>query len=606
MVGHTARRSFRDDRNGNPRYLGLYVFFLFLGFALVAKLAQLQIFDYSIFEARASNQHGLVEDLQPERGRILVQDRSDGRLYPLATNREAWTIYAVPRVMEEPEKIAHELSALLGIDDTELVTKLSKENDPYEVILKDAPLDKVEEIISRNYMGIRFTRETARLYPEKEVGGQLIGFVGPNTDGVLTGKYGIEGNFDELLAGRPGQIVGEKDASGRRITVGDYESHSDIDGADIVLTIDRAIQYEACRQVKDAVKQHDADAGSIVIIDPKTGAILGMCSFPDFDPTNYGAIEDISVLNNPVTFTAYEPGSVFKPFTVAAGFDAQVISPGSTYVDTGAEEIDDFTIRNSDGKVNGLQTMKDVLVKSLNTGTIFIQRQLGKKTFREYVEAFGFGARTDIELSPEGEGNIDSLKLPGDIFAATGSYGQGLTVTPIQLVSGYAALANGGKLMRPYIVQEVIYPDGTSERTRPQVLSEPVSSRASRLLTGVLVAVVEEGHGKRAGVPGYWVAGKTGTAQVPKKTGRGYEEDNTIGSFAGFAPAGDPAFVMLVKIDHPRDVQWAESSAAPLFGRMAEFLLRYLQVPPEREVAPPPPPEPEPEPENDIEDDTAE
>ncbi|MCR4278484.1 MAG: penicillin-binding protein 2 [bacterium] len=578
------------EHSKKGRYLVVSFFFVVLGTALVSKLAQLQIFDYQVFEARASNQHDLVAEIEPVRGRILVQDRSDGQLYPLATNREAWTVYAVPREMKEPEKTARDLAEVLETDVDILTTKFLKKDDPYEVVMKDVPIEKVEAVQSADFEGIHFSRVTARLYPEKNVSGQLIGFVGPGNDGVLTGKYGVEGNFNDLLAGKAGQIVGEKDASGRRIAMGDEQVQTGMDGADIVLTIDRAIQYEACSRIRKAVEQHGADSGSIVIMEPKTGAILGMCSSPDFDPTEYGKVNTISDLNNPVTFTAYEPGSIFKAMTLSAGLDAQKISPDTTYNDTGAEEIDDFTVRNSDGKANGIQTMKEVLVKSLNTGTIFVQRQLGKDLFRKYIEAFGFGKKTGFELTPEGAGNIESLSRKGDIFAATGSYGQGLTVTPLQILTAYGALANGGSLMRPYIVQEIIYADGTSEKTRPEVVGNPVSSRASRLVTGMMVAVVEEGHGSRASVPGYWVAGKTGTAQVPKKTGRGYEENITIGSFVGYAPASDPAFVMIVKIDNPKDVQWAESSAAPLFGVMAEFLLRYLGVPPERDFTPPLPP----------------
>ena len=227
--------------------------------------------------------------------------------------------------------------------------------------------------------------------------------------------------------------------------------------------------------------------------------------------------------------------------------------------------------------------MTQVLDESLNTGTIFVQRQLGKDSFRQYMEAFGFGKKTDIELTPESKGNISNLSKPGPIYAATGSFGQGISTTPIQLVAAYGALANGGKLMRPYIVDEFIHADGTHEQTKPQVVGQPISPRASRLISGMLVSVVENGHGKRAGVPGYWVAGKTGTAQVAGPGGA-YLKDVNIGSFAGFAPASDPKFVMLVKLDHPRDVEWAESSAAPLFGEMASFLLSYYQVPPERPI----------------------
>ena len=553
--------------------------------AIVVRLVQFQIIQHDVYAAWASDQHDLEEKLLPTRGRILVRDPSDGKLYPLATNREAWTVFAVPKNMKDPITVAHELAPILGIPDVDLVARLGKTDDPYELLVRQARAELVDKLKEKNLEGVGYLRTTARLYPEKFLSGQLIGFVGQDENGISVGKYGVEGGYQNLLSGRAGSVIAEKDAGGRRLTIGDSKIDNAVDGADIVLTIDRAIQYEACTQIQEAVKRHGADGGSVVIMNPSTGAIMAMCSSPDFDPAEFNKVEDLSVLNNPVLFSAYEPGSVFKPFTLAAALDAGKINPKTTYTDTGSEEIDGHTIRNSDGKANGVQTMTQVLEASLNTGTIFAQRQIGKDLFRKYVEDFGFGKKTGIDVTPEGKGNVSSLEKKGSIFAATGSYGQGITVTPIQLLTGFAALGNGGKLFKPYVVSEILYPDGTREKTKPIEVAKPIDARTSRLISGMLVSVVENGHGKRAGVPGYWVAGKTGTAQVAKKDGAGYEEDETIGSFAGYAPASDPKFVMLVKIDHPRDVQWAESSAAPLFGTMAKFLLNYLQVPPERPVA---------------------
>lgn len=569
------------------RFLGALLAILLL--LVVGRLVQLQIFEHATYEALASDQHDLEARLLPVRGRILVRDRADGKLYPLAANRESWTVFAVPKGMKDAVVTAHQLSAALAIPDVDLVTKLTRDpEDAYEVIAKDVPAETVDRLKTLNLEGVGFLRTTARLYPERGVSGQLIGFVGPDDANGFTGKYGIEGGFNDLLAGTPGSLSSEKDASGRRLTIGDSRIQQAVNGSDIVLTIDRAIQYEACTRIKDAVERHQADSGTVIVADPETGAIMAMCSFPDFEPAEYNKAQDLSVLNNPAVFTAYEPGSVFKPVTYAAGIHAGKISPKTAYEDTGAEEIDDFTIKNSDGLAHGIQTMTQALEMSLNTGTIFVERQLGNDLFRKYVEAFGFGKKTGIELTPEGKGNVSSLAKKGQIFAATGSYGQGLTVTPIQLLAAYGAIANGGKLMRPYVVAEIIHPDGTVERAKSQEIGQPIDGRTSRLVTGMMVSVVENGHGKSAGVAGYWVAGKTGTAQVPKKDGLGYEKDATIGSFAGYAPANDPKFVMLVKIDHPRDVAWAESSAAPLFGRMAKFLLTYLRVPPERAAAPEP------------------
>ena len=579
------------------------VIMVLLGLALAFKLGQLQITDRELYKVLASDQHDLQAQLLPTRGRILVRDKSDDRLYPLATNHEVWTVYAVPRSLEDPIAAAHVLAEIVNIPDVDLVTRFNKPDDPYEVVIKNASKELVEEIQAKEIKGIGYVRTSARLYPEQGVSGQLIGFVGSDSEQTQVGKYGIEGSFDSLLAGRAGSIFAEKDASGRRLVMADSEITEATDGADIVLTIDRTIQYQACSLIKEAVGKHSADSGSIIIMEPNTGAIMAMCSFPDFDPAEFGKADSISVYNNPVTLGTYEPGSVFKPFVMAAGLDTQKISPNTTYTDEGSIKFGPYTIRNSDGKAYGLQTMTQVLAASLNTGTIYVQRLIGKETFLKYVKAFGFGALTEIELTPESKGDISSLSKSGEIYAATGSYGQGLSVTPLQIVAAFGALANGGKLMRPYVVEEIIHADGTRERTKPQEVGQPIDSRTSRLISGMLVAVVEEGHGKRAGVPGYWVGGKTGTAQVAKSNGPGYETDVTIGSFAGFAPISDPRFVMLVKIDHPRDVQWAESSAAPLFGQMAKFLLTYMQVPPEREanyVAPPPPAPPESEPAEDL------
>ncbi|MDD5291368.1 MAG: penicillin-binding protein 2, partial [Patescibacteria group bacterium] len=333
-----------------------------------------------------------------------------------------------------------------------------------------------------------------------------------------------------------------------------------------------------------------ADGGSIIVMDPKTGAVIAMCSYPDFDPNNYDQVKDINIFNNPAIFAQYEPGSVFKPITMAAALDQGKVTPETTYKDEGQVMITGWPkpIKNSDfdsfgghGEVN----MTSVLENSLNTGAIFAMQQTGADVFANYVKNFGFGENTGIELSGEASGDIRNLTVAKikPIDAAVASFGQGISVTPIQLVGAYAAIANGGILMKPYIVKEIDHPDGTKDITEPKEIRRVISEKAATLLGGMLVNVVEEGHGKKAGVKGYYVAGKTGTAQVPKKDGLGYQSGVNIGSFAGFAPADDPQFAMLVRIDHPRDVSWAESSAAPLFGEIAEFLLQYYQVPKTRE-----------------------
>jgi cell division protein FtsI/penicillin-binding protein 2 len=572
----------RSERKIETRFWVFTAVLFIAGAIIVLRLGKLQVLDHQMYNVLASDQHDLKTKLMPDRGRILIRDRTDGKLYPLAANREAWMVYATPKNMTDPVKVAQALAPLVNIPEVDLINKLNKPDDPYENIAKDVPYDAIIKIRELHLEGVAFASQNARLYPEKNMGGQVIGLVTQDDQGNLVGRYGIESSFQEVLAGKSGSLIGEKDATGRRLIFTDQVFREAVNGADLVLTLDRSIQYKACELVRQGVLDYEADNGSIVVADPETGAIMAMCSYPDFDPSDLKNIEDVGVFNNPAVFTAYEPGSVFKAITMASGIEAGKVGPKTTYVDTGLEEIDDHKIKNSDGKANGVQTMQEVMEKSLNTGVIFVQRLLGKKSFLDFVKKFGFGEKTGIGLNPEAAGNISSLDKKGDIWAATASFGQGITATPIQLVAAYGALANQGKLMKPFIVSEVDYPDGRKEVTKPELLSQPISSRASRLISGMLVSVVENGHGKQAGVKGYWVAAKTGTAQVAKKNGAGYEANEIKATMLGYAPADDPKFVMLVKFDNPRKSDWAETCAAPVFGNMASYILRYLDVKPTR------------------------
>ncbi len=551
-------------------------------FVLIARLFQLQILETKTYKLLAADQHDTQKTLTSKRGTIFFRDLSDGQLHPVAQDRDAWLVFTDHRSVKDAEREMKETAAILKIPEEELRPKFAVTTSSYVVLSKDVPLDRIALLREKHLPGIGVIKTQIRMYPEVGVGGQLLGFVSFNDRQQRIGNYGIEGGMNDVLTGEAGEIIAEKDATGRRLSIGKLTLKEARDGSDVVLTIDRTIQYEACAKIREAVRRFDAKSGSVIVMDPYTGAILAMCSAPDFEPQAYGKIKDVSVLNNPITFAQYEPGSVFKPFTMAAGLDTKKITTRSSYTDTGAESIDGFTIRNADEQAHGVQTMTQVLEKSLNTGTIFVERLLGRQTFRDYVGRFGFGEKTGVELRGEAKGDVTSLEKSGKIFGATASFGQGVSMTPLQLVTAFAALGNGGKLLRPYMVQEVRTPDGHVNVTQPTVVRQVMSPHTSELISAMLVNVVERGHGRRAGVLGYYVAGKTGTAQIPNPQG-GYLEHATIGSFAGYAPAEHPRFVMLVKIDRPRTVEFAESSAAPVFGELAKFLLTYLQVPPERE-----------------------
>lgn len=560
-----------------------------LGLLLLGRLFQLQVLEGKTYRVLASDQHGLQEALIPKRGGLFVRERLTGELHPLVQDRDAWQVYASLRDIKDASSTASEVANILKASPEELFAKLTATSSNYVVLAKDISLETVDALRAVRRSGISVGKQLTRWYPEQGLGGQVVGFVANTDKNERVGRYGIEGYFQSVLAGQAGELITEKDAAGRRLTVGSTELKEAHNGSDIVLTIDRAIQYEACAKIEEAVQRFEAKSGTVIIMDPYTGAVMAMCSAPDFDPANVGKIKAVSVLNNPAIFYQYEPGSIFKPLTLSAGIDAGKILPETTYTDTGLEIIDNLPIRNSDKEAHGVQTMKDVLDKSLNTGTIFVERLLGRESFQQYMKDFGLGEKTGIELKSEVAADIDSLDRKGKVFAATASFGQGITTTPLQMVAAYAALGNGGMLMKPHIVSEIIHPDGRHDVIKPEAIRQVIKPQTSRLISAMMVDVVEHGHGKRAAVPGYYVAGKTGTAQVSDPNGRGYLKDETIGSFAGFAPADHPAFVMLVKIDHPRTVQFAESSAGPIFGELSAFLLSYLQVPPERPIRISPP-----------------
>lgn len=558
----------------------LLVVALFLGF--IGRLFFLQVITGQKFQTEASGQHEFATQLLPKRGEIFMQDKQ-GSEYPLATNQDVYLVYADTRTLEKVKDVAATLAEDLGLDEEELVEKLSKPDDPYEPIAHGVADEVMERIKAYRYKGIGFVKEKKRLYPNEDIGSHVVGFVGPDASGAVRGRYGLEAAYEKELAGEAGYIVGERDSAGRLIPVGNRKVNEPKDGADVMLTIDQRIEAFACEKLSETVTSHKASGGSVIIMDPKTGAIRAMCGAPTFNPNDYKSVHSVGVYNNPAIFNAYEPGSIFKVITFAGALDAGKINPDTMYEDKGVIKVDKFEIKNSDGKAHGRVSMSYALAESLNTGSIYAMQSMGAEKFQKYVDAFGFGKSTGLGLPQESAGDVSNLKRSGQSYAMTASFGQGISMTPLQMLSAVGAIANGGKLMKPYLVESI--EEGKKSRTvgEPQMLRQVISARAASLAAGMMVKVIEEGHGKRAGVSGYWVAGKTGTAQIPGKSG-GYEKNANIGSFVGFAPVEDPTFVMIVRVDRPEGVTFAESTAAPLFGEIAQFLLQYDEVEPNRPI----------------------
>jgi stage V sporulation protein D (sporulation-specific penicillin-binding protein) len=566
------------DINKMDRLQVLLFIIIILTASILIKLFNLQILQGQKYLASAQNQHLLIEDMKPRRGEIFLSSASDVN-YPLAINRAYLSLYAIPNSLtEDPLRVSRKLAEVLEMDEEILYYRLSKEDDIYEPIKSKLSKEEIEQIEKLDYDGIKFTEETYRYYPNSDIGSHVVGYVGWKNES-LVGNYGLEGYWQEELAGEAATMIAEKDVYGNIITIGDNNDQNVVNGQDLYLTIDQAIQHFACEELKNSAEEYGASGGSVIVMNPKNGDILAMCNYPEFDPNNYSQVESIDIYNNDATFSAYEPGSVFKALTMAMGLDLELITPETNYFDTGEFEVEDYTIRNSDLEAHGNQTMVQVLDESLNTGAAWVAEKVNRKRFKTYTENFGFGEKTSLELDSEVRGDISNLDKTGRVFLATASYGQGITATPIQLASAFSSFANGGYLYKPRIVKKIVNPQGKEEEYLPELIRKVISERTAKQISAMLVSVIESGHAALAGVDGYYLGGKTGTAQVAKKGG--YSRDNTVHTFIGFGPSRDPKFVILTKFDSPQRA-WSALTAAPLFGKISRFILDYYKISPER------------------------
>ncbi len=556
---------------------------LLVGLTVIARLFFLQVLSHDKWVALAEGQHNATLELSADRGEIAMHDGENQ--YPLAVNREYSTVYVIPKDVVEKDTVAVELSRILGIEAGEIRDKLDRPNDPFEVIKKRLTDEEATQVSVLKHKGVALLPEKYRYYPAGELAAQVVGFASLGEKGGA-GGYGVEAYFDKDLRGQTGTLLQEKDASGRWIPLSDRDIMHAENGDSFLLSLDRVIQYETEKLLKSSLEKYAADRATAIVMDPKTGKILSMASVPQFDPNHYSKVEDYSLFLNQAVSTSYEPGSIMKPLTMAIGIEEGKVAPTTEYTDTGAVVEAGYTIRNAEDKVYGRSSMYKVLDESINTGVIYVEKLVGNRLFGEYLRRFGFGERTNIALPAELPGNLRNLQNErASINFFTASFGQGITATPIQMVTAYAALANGGRLLKPAIVDTVIHADGSTTVTEPVEVRRVVSEETSRIMGQMLRSVVVNGHGKRADVPGYLVGGKTGTAQVAKTGEKGYEESVSIGSFVGYAPLNDPQFVVLVKLDNPKNVEWAESSAAPTFGEIMKFLLEYAKIKPTEETA---------------------
>lgn len=575
-------------RNSNLRINILVGFICLLAFIVLVRLFYIQIFQHGKYLEKANAQQSRKFTISARRGEIYVQD-GNGQIYPAALNQQIFVLAVDPKFIKDRDKTSEELAKYANNKSTDEVRELIDDKDSrYVVLNRKLSGQDAENIKSLKLPGVILAEEQGRNYPEGELFAHVTGYV--NNDGQ--GQYGVEQYMNGDLSGTDGVSKAVTDSLGVPITSNENTIVKPKDGADIILTVDRNIQAMAAKALKDAVTNNKAESGSIIVMDPKSGAIRAMVNYPVYDPNNYQAVgqsEYKKFINSSITNIS-EPGSGFKTITMAAGLDTGKVTPDTKYEDTGEAKIDDRVIKNANEKRYGTSTMTDVIQKSLNTGVFFVLKQLGtdpnkvtqkgKDVFYDYIRKFGFGEKTGIELTGESKG---ILKKPDsyDVDYANMTFGQGISTTSLQLISAVSAIANGGTLYKPYVIDKVNFSDGESKAYSPKVVqSNVISTQAAASLSEMMKQVVLKGSAWPTRMAGYNIAGKTGTAQVPKSNGDGYEENKNIGSFVGFAPVEDPKFIMLVRIDYPKVDGFAEKTAVPAFAEIAKQLFMYYQIPP--------------------------
>lgn len=521
------------------------------------RLAYWQVFSQDAILASDENP---VQVLLPRRGAIF-----DRRGYPLAVETYDYAISAAPNQIDDPAEVARQLAEWLDVPMEDIWNLIRDPQKKYAQLARNVDIPTGEAIDALDLPGINLTKTPKRSYPNGELAGHLFGFV--NQERIAS--FGLEEYYDRELRGRKGRLGG---------AALHHELVPPQDGYDLVLTIDRVTQAIVEEKLNEAIESYAATGGTVVVMEPATGAVLAMANYPPFDPNQY-ATSPQDTWRNPAVAAQYEPGSVVKVLTLAAGLDTGVITPNSTYEDTGTIEVGGALISNWDRIAHGTTSIARMLQLSLNLGAVHIAKYLGRDRFYDYMQRFGLGQPTGVDLAGEVPGTLRTPQshtwYQADL--ATNSFGQGMATTPLQLTTAVAAIANDGVLMRPRVVDRIVDGETVVRQTHPTAIRRVVSEKTAQETTELMVSVVE-GEVVQAIVPGYTVAGKTGTAQIP--VSGGYDPEDTIASFVGFAPADDPQFVMLVKLDRPNQHR-GSWTAAPLFQEIAVELLQLLEVPPD-------------------------
>jgi cell division protein FtsI (penicillin-binding protein 3) len=541
-------------------------------FLVICKLFYWQIIDAKRLATLAAAQYHTKRETSASRGKILSQDN-----YPLVLNTKAYLLYVNPQSLEmSPFELADKLKSFIDVEKIDFKAVSDKKYLWYP-LAKQVSTETKEEIEKLKIDALGFEESEVRFYPEGSSSAQLLGFVGEDEAGKKKGYFGLEGYYDHEIRGKEGAKYYEKDALGRPISLTQVFEEKPIAGRNLVLNLDRSLQFFAEQHLKKGIEKSGAISGSVVVMDPHSGAVLAMASHPSYDPARY-FLYDEDLFRNPVISSSFEPGSIFKVVAMSAGIDSGAVRPTDTCpICSGPRQIYDYSIKTWNEKYYPNSSMTDIIVHSDNVGMTYVSEKMGLNRFYDYLKKFGIGERTGIDLQGEIAPPLREKKNWREIDLATASFGQGIAVTPIQILTAVSAIANGGTLYQPQVVKK-IFEDSGSITINPVVRGKPISSNTAKAVTEMMVAMVENNNTRNYRPEGYRIAGKSGTAQIPV-VGK-YDPTKTNTSFIGFAPADNPRFSMLVTLREPKSSQWAEATAAPIWFDIAKEIFRLWEIPP--------------------------
>lgn len=549
------------------RYVLLTFFFLLA--VIAVKLFYLQVLNPN---SKINNNYLKYQRLSAERGKIY-----DSEGEPFVLNTRKFLVFAEPKKIKDRDYTLHKLDDILKLGEATISARVDPDLQWVAVDREIDPIKK-KNIEKLNLQGIGFQDEYVRYYPEASLAAHLTGFVGKNDSGENLGYFGLEGFYDKDLSGLPGILKTERDLLGRAIFVGTQEKIESENGRDLYLTIDKSIQHMVKRVLLAGIDRYKAKEGCIIVANPKTMEIVALSCLPDFDVEKYYKFSE-EYFKDPAISSVYEPGSTFKPLIIAAALNEKKIKPLDTFNEGGSVTVGGYTIKTWNDKYEGKISITRILEKSSNVGMVWVGQKLGDKKLYKYIQDYGFGNLTAIDLQGEIEGNVKARRDMYPIDYATSTFGQGIAVTPIQLIRAFSSLVNGGNLMRPYVVKKIVS-GGQEKIIQPHIDKKVITEQTSEIIKKMLESTVVNSEAKWDKPEGYRIGGKTGTAQIPIKGH--YDSSRTIASFIGFAPVSDPRFIALVILKEPGTSIYGSETAAPLFFDVARQLLVYYNIPPER------------------------